>query len=625
MAKPGISAQLRYRFDNLMARGNVAVIGLLGLISLIWVIVAGLVAFIFNVFPSDSGGYTFIEAIWRQLTFTLDPGTFSGDIGWPWRLLSLLTTLFGVLVVASLIGVVSAAFDDRIAALRKGRSAVVENGHTVILGWNSKVFTIISELVIANESESKPVVVVLADRDRVDMEEAIAEKVPQLKNTKVVCRSGNPLDQDELLRANPFEAKSLIVLGDEDAPDTDATTIKTALALTNHPERPEGEITVVGEINRPENLPIAKLVGKDEAQWILPLETISKVTVQTCRQSGLSRVYTELLQFDGDEIYFTDQPSLVGLTYLEYQMRFDSSTVIGVITQDGALLNPAADRTLGEGEQLIVIAEDDSTIALAAQRGVANDAHVTGLPAVEMAPERTLILGSHSQLPLIVGELHEYAPAGSVVTIVTDYKLPKLAETPGLEVEIKRANTTNRAALEALAPETYDHILVLAYRDHLDMETADSRTLVTLLQLRELASEAGTNFDIVSEMLDDRNRRLAEVTKADDFIVSDNLISLMMAQISENPQLNEVYGVLFSSDGPEIYLRPAEWYVELGVPVNFFTVAAGAAKRSETAIGYRDVTPEGLGDARATIRINPAKQEERVYNEGDLIIVLAED
>jgi len=629
MAKPGIGARFRYSFDNLMARGNVAVIALLGLVSLAWIILIGVVTFVAGWRPLDDNGdkveYNLIETTWRQLTFTLDPGTFSGDVGWSWRLPSLLTTLFGVLVVASLIGVVSAAFDDRIAQLRKGRSAVLEHGHTVILGWNSKVFTIISELTIANESERKPVIVVLADRDRVDMEEAIKEKVPDLKNTKVVCRSGNPLDQDELLRANPYQAKSLIVLGDEEAPDVDATTIKTALALTNHPERPEGEITVVGEIAKPENLAIAKLVGKEEAQWILPLETISKVTVQTCRQSGLSRVYTELLQFDGDEMYFTEQPSLVGRTYLDCQLAFETSTVVGVITESGVLLNPDADRPLGDGEQLIVIAEDDSTIELAAQPGVPDPTHVTGVAAQETEPERTLILGSHSQLPLIVSELHEYAPRGSEVTIVTEYKAPRLAETPGITVNVHKGDTTNRATLEALAPETYDHILVLAYRDNLDMETADSRTLVTLLQLRELAAASGTDFNIVSEMLDDRNRRLAEVTKADDFIVSDNLISLMMAQISENPTLNDVYGVLFSSDGPEIYLRPAEWYVELGQPVNFFTVAAGAAKRSETAIGYRDVTPEGLGDGRATIRINPAKSEERVYGPGDLIIVLAED
>ena len=264
MDKPGIGARFRYWFDNVMARGNVAVIGLLGLLSLAWVLFVGFVAWIIGLpCPPDGGedDLSFIEKFWRQLTFTLDPGTFFGRRGLAWRLLSLLTTLFGVLVVASLIGVVSAAFDDKITELRKGRSAVLETGHTVILGWSPKVFTIISELVEANESERKPAVVVLADRDRIDMEEAIREKLPNTGNTRVVCRSGDPLDQDELLRANPYAAKSIIVLGDEDAPDPDAATIKTTLALTNHPARPEHEICVVGEIRNPSN------VGVAEARW----------------------------------------------------------------------------------------------------------------------------------------------------------------------------------------------------------------------------------------------------------------------------------------------------------------------------------------------------------------------
>jgi len=126
-------------------------------------------------------------------------------------------------------------------------------------------------------------------------------------------------------------------------------------------------------------------------------------------------------------------------------------------------------------------------------------------------------------------------------------------------------------------------------------------------------------------MLDDRNRRLAEVTRADDFIVSDNLISRMMAQISENAALNEVYSGLFSSEGAEIYLRPAQWYVQLDTPTSFYTVLAGAARRGETALGYRDATPEGASDGQATIRLNPAKDELRTYSDGDLIIVLAED
>lgn len=623
MEKPTIAARLRYRFDNLMARGNTAVIGLLGLVSLLWVLVAGLVAFIFEIFPTDEE-YSYLEATWRQLTFTLDPGTFSGDVGPGWRFLSLLTTLFGVLVVASLIGVVSAAFDDQIAALRKGKSAVIEHGHTVILGWNPKVFTIVSELVIANESERKPAIVILADRDRVDMEEELREKVPDTLNTRVICRSGNPLDQDELLRANPYASKSIIVLSDEHAADPDAATIKTTLAITNNPHRPEGEVSIVAEIHDPSNLDVAHMVGKDEAEWILPLETIAKLTVQTCRQSGLSKIYSELLRFEGDEMYFTEQPTLVGKTYLECQMHFPECTVVGIVGEEGPLLNPLPDRVLAEGEQLIVIAEDDSTVALGAP-GTPDTGVVTGSPAEDATPERTLILGSNAQLPLILSELNEYAADGSTVVIVSDQELPELEEYEHLAVTVHRADSSSREVLEKEGPENFDHILVLAYRDHMDVETADSRTLITLLHLRELSAERDVNLNIVSEMLDDRNRRLAEITRADDFIVSDNLISRLMAQVSENPELNKVYTGLFAAEGSEVYLRPAEWYVELGTPVDFYTVAAGAARRNETAMGFREATPAGESDSQAAIHINPAKSELRTYSKGDLIIVLAED
>ena len=624
MNTPSFAARVRYWFDNTMARGTSAVIGLLAAASLAWILVLGLIAWLAGFHPDGGGKYSYIEATWRQLTFTLDPGTFSGDTGWPWLILSLLTTLFGVIVIASLIGVVGAAFDDKITELRKGKSNVLESGHTVIVGWNSKVFTIIAELVTANESERKPVIVVLADRDKLEMEEAIREKAGDTKNTKVICRSGNPLDQDELLRANPYAAKSIIVLGDEDSADPDSMTIKTTLALTNHPRRPAGDITIVGEVRDLSNLEAARLVGKDEARWVLPLEMISKLTVQTCRQSGLSTVYSELLRFEGDEIYFTEQGELAGLTYLECQMRFASSTVIGVANADGPVVNPASDRVLAHGEQLIVIAEDDSTIAVT-PAGVPDDSKVIGVGKAESVPERTLILGSNSQLPLMLAELNEYVASGSVVTVVSTHPVPELGPHPHLTIDVRDGDTSDRKTLVALLPGSYDHVLVLAYRDHLEAEAADAKTLVTLLLLREIADANDLDLNIVSEMLDDRNRKLAEVTKADDFIVSDNLMSLMMSQISENSQLSALYNGLFAAEGAEVYLRPAEWYVVLDTPVDFYTVAAGAAKRGETAIGYRDITPMGAGDGQAAIRVNPPKAEPRTYSAGDRIIVFAED
>ena len=55
------------------------------------------------------------------------------------------------------------------------------------------------------------------------------------------------------------------------------------------------------------------------------------------------------------------------------------------------------------------------------------------------------------------------------------------------------------------------------------------------------------------------------------------------------------------------------------------TVAAGAARRGETAIGYREATPVGSGDRNARIVVNPDKTRTHVFGPGDRVIVFAED
>ena len=66
----------------------------------------------------------------------------------------------------------------------------------------------------------------------------------------------------------------------------------------------------------------AELVGGDEAVLIQSSDVIARITAQTCRQSGLSVVYQELMDFDGAEIYFKEEPALVGQTYRQALARF---------------------------------------------------------------------------------------------------------------------------------------------------------------------------------------------------------------------------------------------------------------------------------------------------------------
>ncbi len=85
-----------------------------------------------------------------------------------------------------------------------------------------------------------------------------------------------------------------------------------------------------------------------------------------------------------------------------------------------------------------------------------------------------------------------------------------------------------------------------------------------------------TPFSIVSEMLDLRNRELAEVTDVDDFIVSDHLVSLMMAQLSEDADLHAVFTDIFDPAGSEIYMKPVCDYIELGQPGQFLHAGRGS-------------------------------------------------
>ena len=103
------------------------------------------------------------------------------------------------------------------------------------------------------------------------------------------------------------------------------------------------------------------------------------------------------------------------------------------------------------------------------------------------------------------------------------------------------------------------------------MQTADSRTLVTLLHVRDILRKVGSETPVVSEMMDDRNRVLASVADVDDIVVSGEIVSLVVTQLSEDGRLEAVFKELLGADGSEIYLRPAEWYVQPGEDVSWAT------------------------------------------------------
>ncbi|WP_433453660.1 hypothetical protein ACQPXS_35940 [Streptomyces sp. CA-142005] len=179
MARGRLRDRFRYWFDGTMDRGTPALISWLALASVVLIVlVTTLVVALTNTDAEQNGGW--LGVAWMSLLRTLDPGTMGGDTGGPLFLALMLTvTIGGIFIVSALIGVLTTGLDHRIQKLRKGRSRLMERGHTIVLGWSDQIFTVIAELVEANQSERRSCVVILADRDKVDMEDAIRARIPR--------------------------------------------------------------------------------------------------------------------------------------------------------------------------------------------------------------------------------------------------------------------------------------------------------------------------------------------------------------------------------------------------------------------------------------------------------------
>lgn len=627
MRRVRIRERLNYAFDSLMSRGMWVM--LLGLVAATLAIVV-VTALIVELTGSTPESVSFPRLVWMAFVRTLDPGTMGGDVGRPIFLgLMLLVTLAGVFMVGALISIINSGMENRLDRLRRGRSLVLVQDHTLILGWNEQVFTIIEQLVLANQSRKKRrAVVILANQDKVEMESAVHDRVRGAKNTRIVFRSGDPIDPRDVAIGNPQDSRSIIILPSGDDPDTNA--IKSLLAVIRSADRRDASYRIVVQLSEASSLDIVRMVGvRDRVVPVLANDVIARVAAQTSRQAGLSVIYTDLLNFEGDEVYFYQDCVLSGSTFGQVLTAFDHCTVIGIRNARAEVrLNPSMETVLGDGDSVILIAEDDASVSVSASWAPGGP-RVVPDNRLNLAarPENTLILGWNCQGATILQELENYVSEGSRVQIVADVD----EDVAGIScfkdtlvnqnLEFTRGDIRDRRLLETLRAADYDHVIVLAYDDFRRGE-ADAITLLALLHLRHIAERDDTPFSIVSEMLDMKNRELAEDARPDDFIVSDHLISLMMAQLFENDELEGVFSDLFGADGAEIRLRSASDFAVVGVRTTGSSLTQAAQGSGEIFLGYRLASESWDPRREYGVHLNPPKWQEVAFAEEDQILVL---
>ncbi|MFF3842545.1 NAD-binding lipoprotein [Streptomyces sp. NPDC001930] len=535
-----------------------------------------------------------VATVWRTVGQTLRLG---GEVGPPLRIvLSVLLALVSLLYVSTLVGLVTTALTDRLTELQRGQSTVVERGHSLVLGWSEQTPTLVAELLAAHAQRRNSAVVVLADRDKCDMERELRAVLTAVggRRVRLLCRRGRPADPAALARVSPAAAGAVVVLP-PDTPEADTQVVKTLLAL-RAVVGDASPVRVVAAVRQTQHAATARLAAGPGAV-VLDVDGIAARTLVQCvLEPGLAWVLEDLLDFAGAELHVHRVPGLGGRTFADLRAACADACVVGLVRPDGSpLLNPPPQTALGPGDAVVVLAEDETPPTWTAPPGTplpppspllpfpppssAKAATAAGIRAV---PRRVLVLGWNRRGPEIVDGL-----ARNGWEAVREEALP--------------------------TPDPAHHVLVLGGPDgHPD---PDEHTLVTLLRLRAAERESGRLSPTVAELTDAQHRPLAPAGPHTDLVVGGRLVGLLMAQVSQTIELAAAFDELFSPSGNAVRLRPATDYVPAGTEASFATLVEAAGRQGATALGYRP------GDSRIPL-LNPPKTGTRRWSHEDTLIVV---
>ncbi|MDF6022993.1 NAD-binding lipoprotein [Streptomyces sp. JH34] len=616
-----------YRFDRTLARSTGTLMGWLVITCLAVVVpVSTVLVWTDPGAPRSVSGR--LSAAWRTSAETLRLGAATGT---PLRLvLSAVLGLVALLCVSTLVGVITTGLAERMAELSRGRSTVLERGHVVVLGWSDQVTTVVHELVAARAPHRPRAIVLLADRDKVEMERLLTARVPPAARALIICRSGPASDPDVLALVSPRTASSVLVLPSAE-PTADAEVLRVLLALRAVLGEGADGPPVLAAVRDDRYRAPARLAAGPRGT-VLETDTVAARLIAQCvGRPGLSLVLGDLLDFAGDEFHLADAAAFHHGSFGETLLGHPNSCVVGLLTPEGrTLLNPPVDTVVVPGSRLIVLARDDVSTRVGVCRHLVDPSVILPASSVPDRSTRLLLLGWNRRAALVVGQLRRTARPGSVLDVVTDSAVPgprqpepEDMEASGHDVRFRSAALSRPETLLGLDLTPYDGLVVLGPDQGEGPDHPDDWTLITLLALRLLEERTGHEVRLVTELVDDRNRPLAPVNQGSDVIVSGKLTGLLMAQIAQNRHLAPVFDELFSAEGAGVCLRPASGYVLRDAEATFATLVAAARDRGECAIGYISHDARTEPTTGHGVRLNPPKDERRVWSAEDHLVVLA--
>jgi len=566
------------------------------------------------------------------------------------KVVGVVTIFVGLILFSSLVAFITQEFEAKLQMLRKGKSPVVEQNHTLILGFNDRIVDIVQELVVANESEPDAVIVILSQEDKEEMDDFIRNNLGNMKTTRLVTRNGSTTNLSDLNNVRVNAARSVIILNHAKSSDaeefktlSDARVVKSVLAVVAANDE-ENVPPIIVELHSTQYRRLAENIAPGKVTTLNEADILARILVQTSRSAGLASVYLNLVGFEGNEFYFYRPNSgWNNLTFGKLPFHFSGAMPLGVRHKDGRLtLKPSNDYQLANDDEAVILAEDDSSVKFSSEPLIQPKDTNSNFPrkTLERNIEKHLVIGWNKKTPVALSEYAKYLVQESQVKLVVSNlteqvqtEFDKISKNyPHIKMEISQVNVGSVKELLALEPYQFNSIAILAGSGE-NAEEIDAKTLTTLLELRQIFKEYSASTgkevttELIAEIIDSRDTDLVIKAGVKDFLLSNQFVSKILAQVSQEPDVMSIYKNLFSVEGSELYIKPMSLYfpTEQISKLTFSDCVIAAQNRDELCIGVRINAESQNKEKNFGIELIPSLDKRLNLTLDDALITLAED
>ena len=380
---------IKYKFNKAFEKDLLYLIFFFLFLSIIGVTFISTLIFVLQKIGILSENNFFTETLWQgfrlffvtEAFFSLDNKNNFLDYFFKFNI-----TIFGILILSSIIGIITNSISTRMQELRTGKTKIEEKDHIILFNFSRRLVPLLNELCKAYENEKQSFVIVSNEEPLITMEKIKSViKIP--KNITILARKGNAWQKSLLDRINLEKAKQVIILKPDinelfkTEMDCDVEVGKSMSSIIGSKEYNKNPCRIFSEFhNQRTGFSYLEFTFNIWAEkGFLPPEIVSSeelksnILSQCINTPDLTEIYDNLFGYEGSEVYFVgpDKSKFenalnknIGRNIKDLNRLCDNIIVIGFFLkdQDKIFLNPPINFPLTKNFGIICIAKNEDQI-----------------------------------------------------------------------------------------------------------------------------------------------------------------------------------------------------------------------------------------------------------------------